>query len=115
LVWWVIWGAIGFGLISIQAWMPAGGFAADFPPVVRYIPFVPLGLSVVVRWLVLPRIQVAATALSAFIVGLALAEGSGILGILLGQETRQSMVLLALLGIAQFAPVWASRFGPGSR
>ena len=45
-----------------------------------------------------------------FIIGLALAEGSGQLGILLGAKDRDTLFALAVVGVLQFAPVFVRRF-----
>lgn len=76
----------------------------------RYLPLLALAASSVVRWLVLPRLLTASKtrAFSVFIVGLALAEGSGILGLILGDTLRDAYFALALLGVAQFAPFFAA-------
>ncbi|MES1168045.1 MAG: hypothetical protein ABUL61_02630, partial [Oleiharenicola lentus] len=46
-----------------------------------------------------------------FIIGLALAEGCGIMGIFLGGPYRDALFLLSILGLVQFVPVFAKRLG----
>lgn len=113
LVWWVIWCAILTGLTAIYIFLGrrsggeglAGGNAMD------YVGLAPLALSALLRWLVLPRVNQAGAALPLFVVGLALAEGGGILGIFLG-EKRPELYVLGVLGILQWAPIFAGRYAP---
>jgi hypothetical protein len=46
----------------------------------------------------------------AFIAGISLAEGCGILAIFLGAAYRDEIFALGVLGIAQFVPFYAKRF-----
>ncbi|MBL9219167.1 MAG: hypothetical protein JNG82_11800 [Opitutaceae bacterium] len=112
LVWWVVWGWILIALVAIYL-----GFAQGkpLPPVSRENPlqglvgFVPLFLSVVLRWLVLPRATEPNRALVLFIVGLALAESCGLLGIFLGGPYRDSLFVLGVLGVVQYVPFYARK------
>jgi hypothetical protein len=58
---------------------------------------------------VLPRYTEITRALPVFVVGLALAEACGILGIFLGGPYRDDLFVLAVLGVAQFAPLFAGK------
>ncbi len=106
--WWIIWGAIGCGLIAISVVIPRS-IEDEFAGAIRYLPLLPLAASAVVRWVILPRTleAPAARAFVLFVAGLALAEGSGIMGIVLGGPLRDAYLTLALLGLAQFAPFFA--------
>ena len=86
------------------------GFSSESVPMLRYLPLLPLAGSVVVRWMILPRLDVAQSKFTAFILGLALAEASGIMGMILGQGLRITWIQLALLGIGQFIPLFAGKF-----
>ena len=68
-----------------------------------------LFVSIVIRWLVLPRATEPNRAIVLFVVGLALAEGCGFLGIFLGGPYRDSLFVLGLLGIIQYAPFYAKK------
>jgi hypothetical protein len=111
LVWWVIWAGILFGLLVIYAGF--GRAPAKVPPgenpLTGLIGLVPLFVSIIVRWLVLPRAANPGQALVMFIVGLALAESSGILGIFLGGVYKDDIFFLGVLGVAQFVPLFARK------
>lgn len=72
----------------------------------------PVVLSVVVRWLVLPRAVIPQLALPLFIVGIALAEATCFFGLFIFPEHKQALVLTSALGIFQFIPLFARRFYP---
>jgi hypothetical protein len=115
LVWWIIWFSILNGLIVVYVVLgPKGSSSPSSAPVeiswLTYLTLVPLLLSIGLRWVLLPRVTQKQTALVVFIVGLALAEGSGYLGIFLGKSATQGIVTLSLLGILQWAPLFARRF-----
>lgn len=109
LIWWIIWFAITAGLVAISVTIevrptPLGSGA------LQYLPIAPLAAATLVRWLVLPRFTRRAKAFPIFVLGVALAEGSGLLGLFLVPESRNEYLLLALLGLAQFVPVFARRY-----
>jgi len=110
-VWWILWAAVLGGLVIIYLFLGRG----PLPPLkkqdllVNLVGFVPLFLSIVIRWLVLPRFDDLTRAFPMFIAGLALAEGCGILGIFLGGPYRDALFVLALLGLLQFAPFFAKQ------
>lgn len=112
LIWWIIWSGILAGLCVIYIFLarskplPAPS-SADL--LVNLIGFVPLFVSVVIRWLVLPRYTDSGRALGMFIVGMALAEGCGLLGIFLGGPYRDALFVLGVLGVTQYAPFYAKK------
>lgn len=112
-IWWIIWAAILAGLCVIYF---ALGRAKPLPteasanPLLDLIGLVPLFVSIVVRWLVLPRYTDLRRAFVMFIAGLALAEACGLIGIFLGGPYRDDLFLLGVLGLAQFAPFFARQY-----
>jgi hypothetical protein len=110
-IWWILWAGIGIGLVAM--YLVLGRHEAPtsdrLPSVSPYVLAVPLLLSCVVRWLVLPRMPTRRKAFPIFIIGLALAEGAGQLGILLGAKDRDTLFALAAVGVLQFAPVFVRR------
>ena len=72
--------------------------------------FAPFVVSTIVRWLVLPRAQIARTAFAMFVVGVAIAEVSSLLGVVAFPAHKLELFALSVLGILQFAPYFASRF-----
>ena len=117
LVWWIIWGSILTELLLIYLALVRGKpLPANVAPresLGGLIGIVPLFVSIVIRWLVLPRYTHPGRALLIFIIGLVLADACGILGIFLGGPYRDSLFLLGVLGITQYLPFYAKRlFNP---
>jgi hypothetical protein len=111
LVWWIVWAAILAGLVVLYLVFGRGPEQpARAEDTFRNLAgMAPLFVSIVIRWLVLPRYQDLARALPVFIVGLALAEGCGILGLFLGGPYRDDLFVLGVLGVAQYVPLFAKR------
>ena len=111
LVWWVAWAAILGGLVMIYVLFGRGPVkpepVADKEVLKHLVGLVPLFVSVVIRWLVLPRFDSLPRAFPLYIVGLALAEACGILGIFLGGPFRDDLFVLGVLGVTQFVPIFA--------
>ena len=110
MVWWIIWLSLLAGVCVIYVLLgrgPVGPAAAN--PFENLAGLVPLFVSIIVRWLVLPRYTDGQKAFVMFIVGCALAESCAILGIFLGGPYRDDLFVLGVLGIAQFVPFYARR------
>jgi hypothetical protein len=113
MVWWIIWAGIFTGLVAIYALLGRGPLPPAVPganPFANLAGLVPLFVSIVIRWLVMPRSTEPQGALVMFIIGLALAEACGMLGIFLGGPYREDLFVLGVLGIAQFVPLNVRRF-----
>lgn len=110
-IWWIIWATILCGLVMIYVFLgrrpPVEGMARGGS--LDYLGLAPLAMSVVLRWLVLPRIDRATAALPVFVIGLALGEACGILGIFLSARPAE-LFALGLLGVLQWAPLFAGRY-----
>ena len=118
-IWWIIWGGILAGLVMIYAVLGRGPLPTSEPganPLGYLVGVVPLFVSIILRWLVLPRAPRPGAAFVLFIVGLALAEACGILGIFLGGPYRDELFVLGVLGITQYVPLFAGQLlrRPGS-
>ena len=72
--------------------------------------FVPLGISILIRWFALPGIRVAQTALVLFCIGIALAESTCFMGIFIFPAHKQELFVGSVLGIIQFLPYYARRY-----
>ena len=117
LVFWIVWFAILNGLLMIQFFVGGGipsGVDQGNPPLILL--GVGAGLVVValgIRVLLLPRLQETSKKLPAMVVGLALSDGVGMLGVFgLGKEFAASRLALFLMSIGcilSFAPVYVSR------
>lgn len=109
-LWWIIWAAMLPSVILLEVLLPRGKIdpithTADL--MVQLCGVVPLFVSIVIRWLILPRFTSLSRALPMFIVGLATAEACGILGIVFGGPYRDAIFTLSILGIVQFVPLFA--------
>jgi hypothetical protein len=112
VVWWIAWGAMLGWIIFLQVLLRHGPAtpvvkAADL--LTRLMGIVPLFVSIVIRWLVLPRCTRTGGALVMFVVGLALAGACAVLGIFLGGPYRDALWLLGLLGVTSYVPLFAQR------
>jgi len=111
MIFWMIWSALLAGLVVIYVFLGRGPVkpvvAADLP--VNLAGLVPLFVSIVIRGLVLPRCSDIGRVLPVYIVGLALAEACGLLGVFLGGPYRDSLFVLGVLGIASYVPVFVKR------
>ena len=109
--WWIIWAANLSGLVMLYAVVGHGPVKLvtvnDLP--LNLAGLVPLFVSIVIRWLVLPRSVDIKWAFYLFLVGVVLAETCGILGVFLGGPYRDSLFVLGALGIAQYVPFYAKK------
>ena len=112
LAWWIVWAAILTGLLLIGVAFGRGPQAPLPPganPLANLVGFVPLFVSIIIRWLVLPRATDPRPAFVLFVLGVVLAEACGLLGIFLGGPYRQDLFLLGVLGVTQYVPFYAKR------
>jgi hypothetical protein len=112
IVWWVLWAAFLTGVVVMYQVLGRNAVApettgADWTWIAG---LVPVALSVVIRWVVLPRLPAMATAFPIFVLGIAMAEASLFLGLFLFPAHKQELFYFSLLGIAQFAPYFAGRY-----
>lgn len=113
-VFWVIWFAIFNGLFIIQFFaaggIPKGENVGDAPMTLIAIAGGLAFVSMIVRFIIIPKIDVIEKLLSAMIIGLALAESVGIIGMfLVGKEfpeTRLALFITSISAVAAFAPVY---------
>ncbi len=113
MIWWIIWATIFAGLIVVYCFLGRGPLPPAVPgahPLAGLAGLVPLFVSIIIRWLVLPRSPEPRGAFVMFIIGLALAEGCGLLGIFIGGPYREDLFVLGVLGIAQFVPLNARKY-----
>lgn len=114
LVWWILWFSIFAGLFVINFAVvqrqPIPKNQTQEQQLLGLIALVPLVISVVIRWLVLPRYTDMTRAFVVFIVGLTMADGCGILGMFLGGPYRDDLFLVGLFAVAQYIPIFARAY-----
>src|SRR6267154_1633328 len=110
-LWWIVWAGVLGGLLVVGLAFGRGPVkpAVSAELMVNLIGVVPLFLSIIIRWLMLPRFDNLTRAFPLFIFGLAQAEGCGILGIFLGGPYRDSLFVLGVLAVTSYVPVFAKR------
>lgn len=117
LIFWIIWFAILQGLVLIQFFVgggiPKGADQGDPPTLFLVIAGALALAALAIRFTVIPKIETVAKLMPAMIIGLALSEAVGFVGIfLVGKEfptTRLGLFVLALCCIASLAPVYAKK------
>lgn len=122
LVFWIIWFSILSGLMMLQFFIgggiPTGGVQGNEPVIYQVIAISIAAAALFVRFIVIPRIDELSKKLPAMIIGLALAEGVGIIGMfVVPQEhtsTRLFMLGTAIVCIVLSAPTYAKSPGSGS-
>ena len=114
VVGWILWFAILNGLVIMQfliaGGLPSGVNESAPPAFQQYVPMVPAFLALVVRFLVIPRVATAQGKLPVMLIGLALAEATGILGIFLVDKaygsTQLTCLVVSVLAILALAPIY---------
>ena len=113
IVWWVIWAALMSGVFiiyfTISASMPTKQ-KQEVESGVWMIGMTPFLISSVLRWLILSRKESAQSAFPIFIMGLAMAEATCILGLFVFPAYSTALFALSVLGIAQYVPYFAAGF-----
>jgi len=115
-VFWIIWFAIFNGLFLLQFFaaggIPKGDNEGSAPMAVVVIAGGLAFVSMVIRFFIIPKLGSLEKLLPAMIIGLALAESVGIIGMfLVGKEfpeTRLALFVASVSAVAAFAPVYAS-------
>jgi hypothetical protein len=122
VLFWVIWFAILSGLLIMQFFagggIPAGGGQGKEPVIYQVITLLMAAAALFVRFVIIPRLDGLKRKFPAMIVGLALAEGIGIIGMFAIPKERAStrlfMLGTAIVCIVLSAPVYAKFPGGGS-
>jgi hypothetical protein len=112
IVWWVLWAAFLAGVFVMYFAMGSGLGTSVLAASSTLWPAaaVPVVISIVIRWLVLPRAQNALSALQIFVVGIVLAEVTFFLGMFIFPAQKLALFILSALGIFQFIPFFARRY-----
>ncbi len=111
IVFWILWFALLQGVLVLYFLLKEKTQpGATLPPLVPLAPFL---LGMVLRWLVLPRFKTLKKALTVYVLGLSMCEGTALLGLFIGGEHRDVLVALGLLGLALNIPLFAAKLKNG--
>lgn len=106
---WIVWGGILSGLVLITALVPPSS-QPGVNPALAYVPLLPLCVSAVVRFVVIPRISTLPKAFPVFLIGVAMAEASGLLGKFLSGPPHDMIYFGAALAmLALYVPFFTQR------
>ncbi|MEP2775626.1 MAG: hypothetical protein ABJQ29_03345 [Luteolibacter sp.] len=114
IVFWIIWFAIFNGLFILQFFaaggIPTGENVGDAPLVFVAVAGALAFVSMLIRFIVIPKLDTTEKLLPAMIIGLAMAEAVGIIGMfVIGKEfpeTRMALFVASVSAVAAFAPVY---------
>jgi hypothetical protein len=114
IVWWLLWLAFQIGIVVIYFVIGRDTAPAAAPAAspIWFVGLAPVAVSAIIRWIVLPRIEVPVAALQAFILGIALAEMACFLGLFIFPAHREELFGASIAGIFQFIPWFARRYFP---
>jgi hypothetical protein len=115
IILWIIWFAILSGLLIMQFFagggIPSGSDQGEGPVLFQTLALVLAAASLIVRFAVIPRLKDLQQKLPAMIVGIALAEGIGILGMFAVPHqygaTRLFMLGISIVCVVISAPIYA--------
>ena len=111
LFWWLVWSAFLMGILLIYIEIGISKVIYEDPDVsMGFLAFQPLIVSVIIRWLVLPRLTRAKAAFQLFIVGIVMAEVSSLIAFFLVEQWKEELFFLGVLGMIQFVPVFIKRY-----
>jgi len=114
IVFWIIWFAIFNGLFIMQflaaGGIPKGSNDGDAPVGIIGIAAMLAVVSVAIRFLLIPKVKDPAKLLPVMVLGLAMAESIGIIGMFaVGKEfpeTRIALFVTSVSAVTVFAPVY---------
>ena len=112
LLWWVLWGSFMVGVFVIYFALRPASIESRLPgsPTLWPVGVVPTFASILVRWVLLPRLSDPRAALASFLIGLSLAEAPCYLALFWFRVYQDQFFVLSALGIAQFMPLYAGRY-----
>ena len=114
IVFWLIWFAIFNGLFILQFFaaggIPKGENVGDAPMALIAVAGGLAFVAMLIRFFVIPKMDTMEKLLPAMLIGLALAEAVGIIGMfLVGKEfpeTRLALFVASVSAVAAFAPIY---------
>jgi hypothetical protein len=112
IVWWMIWASILAAFFVFYGVLNTAAQQTNLPPSLGLIAVGPLAASAVIRFLILPRLANRRFQFVFFIIGIALAEAGGFLGIFLGGDQRSIFAAAAIVLMILHVPAFLSAGKP---
>lgn len=111
MIFWMLWIGMLCSVIALYSILKSQVVAHDINSrgMVWLAGAIPVFISVVIRWAVLPRFTRYTSALSSFIVGIAFADSTCFQGLFLFPTHKDQLFALSMAGMLQFAPVFARK------
>jgi hypothetical protein len=106
--WWCVWSIVLAQQLVLHPWPRQGGWLNDNPGFSRptfFVLLLPLAVSIILRWLVLPKVTSAVLAFFVFLGGIILAAMSGLASSFLDVPFKQITFLVCMAGILEFLPL----------
>jgi len=113
---WILWFVITGGLCTIYFFLGRNSTVSisNGNEVLRFIPLMPLMLSLVVRIFLLPKFKSLTKVLPIYIIGLSMAEGAGFIAIfLLPHADAVNYFTTAVIVLLMYVPLFASNLEEG--
>jgi len=108
VVWWLTWAVLTTHLVVLPLLLGihlSNSGASEFGGRVAFV-VLPLAIATGIRWLVLPRMGSTIPAFFLFLVGLILADMSGLMMLFLQPPYRAALYCLCVAGMLQFIPLF---------
>ncbi|MFZ1056301.1 MAG: hypothetical protein WAN79_11580 [Opitutaceae bacterium] len=108
VVWWLTWAVLTAHLVMLPLLLGihlSSSGASEFGWRVAFV-VLPLAIATGVRWLMLPRMGSTIPAFVLFLVGLILADMSGLMMLFLEPPYRVALYCLCVVGMLQFIPLF---------
>ncbi len=117
-VFWILWAALINGMFIIVFFLnggfPQGKNVGEPPALIIGICAVAVVISIANRFLVIPKLKSPTQLLPAMLIGLALCEGVGIIGIIAIPktlpQTQLALITAAISTMLVYAPVYVNKF-----
>ncbi len=112
LILWVLWFSFMIGIVFINLFL--GQDTASHHAVIPnegawFAAAIPIFISAILRWIVLPKVRDPQKLLTTMILGISTAEAVTFFGLFLFPAHRVELCILSALGIFQFIPTYARR------
>lgn len=109
VVWWIIWGTITAAFFMAVGIFEIAGVLPETPPWMALIALGPFTISAGIRFLALPRASEPRMRFTLFILGLALAESGGFIGLIFVSAWKTSLAAAAIVLMTLYIPAFIRR------